>query len=397
MKYNRKQLKKFIIDNLIGKQKSIPYNRQTFRWYELRNLTDYYNSIFAVTNYLPDNCKFNERCYQIVNNITTAQLCPSCNNPINYVDFTNGYRSYCKPSCSTKGKKQIDILIEKYGEIIGTKKYNTMVKNKTQTEERFIELYGESEGKRRWKSRNKKCKLNSSLQGYINRYGKDQGKIEYLKCGKKMSEAQTLDAKIQKHGKEKGTKIFNETIRKKAQTLDRFIEIYGDEDGLRKFENYKSKQFKKNASNVSKESLNFFKPILDFILENADYDIISNTYIGSKNNQEYFLIDKELNKTYFYDLTIEPLKLIFEYNGVAFHPNKNKLNEEEWLKWKTPFSNISADEKFKYDQRKLDIARKNGFDIIEIWSDDNLESIQNKCKTIIETKMNEIYTTMETI
>jgi len=386
--YSRDELKTFISEKLIGKQKSIPYSRQTHRWYEIRNLVSYYDSIFENTNYLPTNSKFNERCFQIVNDLFEIQKCPTCNSPINYVDFTNGYRKYCSPKCATKGKKQIDVFIEKYGLEIGTEKYNTMIKNKTQTEERFIELYGEKEGEKRWKSRNKKCQNNGSIQGFIERYGTDEGKLKYTEYCCKLKKSHTLSEYIKRYGQEEGTKKYNETIRKKSQSLDRFIEIYGEEDGLKRFKEYKSKNSKKSNASVSKESLEFFKPILEYILT-LDDDIIMNTYIGSKNKQEYFLIDTKLNRTYFYDLTIEPLKLIFEYNGSAFHPNKNLLNENEWKNWKTVYSNIPADEKFEYDQRKLEIARNNGFTIIEIWDSDDTEKAQEKCKIMINSKLAE--------
>lgn len=388
----RNELKKFIQESLIGKQKSIPYNRQTYRWYEIRHITNYYNSIIEQTSYLPEETtKFNERCYQIINDLFEIQTCPTCSNPINYIDFTNGYRIYCKPACATKGKKQIDIFIEKYGEGVGTKKYDNMIKNKTQSEERFITLYGEKEGKKRWKSRNKKCKNNVTLEGFIERYGNEMGKEKFSLYKDKLSDMQKLDTLIEKNGKKIGTEIYNEIIRKKSQTLDRFIEIYGDEDGLKKFNEYKTKQSKNSLSNISQESLDFFNPLLEFILEISDNDaLIQNTYIGKKNQQEYFLNDLEYNKTYFYDLTIEPLKLIFEYNGSAFHPNKKLLSEDEWNDWKTPYSNIAADDKFKHDQRKLEIARLNGFEIFEIWDTDNKDLALENCKIIIENKVKEI-------
>lgn len=389
--YSRHELKKFISDKLIGKQKSIPYNRQTYRWYEIRNITDYYDSIIENTNYLPNDCKFNERCYQILHDLTSIQQCPTCENPVNYVDIPNGYRTYCQPKCSTKGKKQIDTYIEKYGEKEGKKRYKIMIKNKTQSEERFIEIYGEKEGKKRWKERNKKCKKNVSIEGFIERYGKDEGKTKFLEYKEKLSKMQTLETFIERHGKKFGTEKYKETIRKKSQTLDRFIEIYGDEDGLNKFNTYKEKVSKNTQTNVSKESIEFFNPVLEYLLEVSDNEnILKGTYIGKNNHQEYFLIDMELNKTYFYDLTIEPLKIIFEYNGSAFHPNKNKLTDEEWDKWKTPYSNISANEKYNHDQRKLELARNNGFKVIEIWDTDNKEKSLEKCKITIDRKIKEI-------
>jgi len=390
--YSRNELKIFIENTLIGKQKAIPYNRQIPRWYELRDLMTYYNSIFDNTNYLPETAKFNERCFQIIHDLFKIQYCSSCETPVNYASFVKGYNLFCEGKCATKGKKQSDTFIKKFGIDEGTKRYEIMIKNKTQTEERFIELYGEKEGKQRWASRNKKCKDNISLIGFINRYGKEEGKIKYIEFRQKLKFSSTCEGKIEKYGEEKGLEIYNETIKKKAQTLDRFIEIYGEEDGIKNFEMFIQKRSANSNIMVSKESLDFFEPLLDHLLEKAQTDeIISNTYIGKKSKQEYFLIDTELNKTYFYDFTIEPLKLIFEYNGSMFHPNKNKLTESEWNIWKTPFTNIGADEKFIHDKRKIKIAELNGFEIMEIWDTDDKELSLEKCKIIIGKKLEEYY------
>jgi len=385
--YSRKELKLFIKNKLIGKQKSIPYNRQTYRWFEIRSLTDYYDSILRCTDYLPKNTKFNERCYQIMNDLFEVQKCV-CGKPVNYFAFTKGYRSYCSNVCQIKGRKQIDVFIENYGMAEGKKRYEIMIKKKTQSEKRFIELYGEKEGKKKWKRRNLKCKNNTSLIGFVERYGLQNGKEKYIEFKNKLKKSHSLEGYIERYGEKKGIKKYNETIRKKAQTLDRFIEIYGEEDGTIKFSSYMNKRSKNSIPNVSKESLDFFDPILDYILEIAQNEyVLTHTYIGKKNNKEYFLIDKDKNRTYFYDLTIEPLKLIIEYNGSAFHPNKKNLNEKEWNEWKNPLTLETADIKYKFDQRKIQIAENNGFHVIEIWDTDDKQEASIMCKKEIKKRM----------
>jgi hypothetical protein len=98
------------------------------------------------------------------------------------------------------------------------------------------------------------------------------------------------------------------------------------------------------------------------------------------------LYDKEILKYYFYDLTIlyDDIKLIIEYHGHKFHPNKEKMTQEEWYNWNMLFqNNITADMKYATDQRKKQIAIKNGFKYLEIWDNDNFNENNNKIKKFI--------------
>ena len=63
-----------------------------------------------------------------------------------------------------------------------------------------------------------------------------------------------------------------------------------------------------------------------------------------------------------------------EYNGSKFHPRKDSLTEEEWKNWRCLFNeDVDADTKYKYDCLKRDLALKNGFKYLEIWSDDDFD------------------------
>lgn len=81
-------------------------------------------------------------------------------------------------------------------------------------------------------------------------------------------------------------------------------------------------------------------------------------------------LNKEFDnhKKYFYDFVISNIKICIEYNGEKFHPNPN-MSTEEWNIWSTPYENnkMNADEKWKYDQTKLNILRKRGYKDLEIW------------------------------
>lgn len=94
-------------------------------------------------------------------------------------------------------------------------------------------------------------------------------------------------------------------------------------------------------------------------------------------SKEYYINIKENKCICFYDFTIPKLKIIIEYNGIAFHPNHN-WNVNLWNNWKSAYYKESADIKYKFDLNKKQIALNKGFDYIEIYSDENLKNKQQE-------------------
>lgn len=161
----------------------------------------------------------------------------------------------------------------------------------------------------------------------------------------------------------------------KGYSLSESIELSKD---------YWSKNCYNNVLNISKESIKLFKPIIDELSKIENICI----YYGDKesNKNEYFLYDKENKKYYFYDLTIlyNDIRLIVEYNGVKFHPNKEKLTTEEWNNWRCLFTEQTADDKYKTDLSKKELAIQNGFKYLEVWSSDTIEENTNKIISFLE-------------
>ena len=93
-----------------------------------------------------------------------------------------------------------------------------------------------------------------------------------------------------------------------------------------------------NASKISQE--------LFFGIYEGIKDLNIKCYFAELNH-EYGTWIKELNRGVLYDFVIPELKFAIEYNGSRFHPNKEKLTNEEWTKWENPFTHIGADEIYK--------------------------------------------------
>jgi hypothetical protein len=125
---------------------------------------------------------------------------------------------------------------------------------------------------------------------------------------------------------------------------------------------------------ASKSSLKVFNGVIIWCLEkNIEFDDI---YIGIDSKNEFFLRDGD--NFFMYDFTIRSKKIMIEYHGTAFHAKRN--NKE----WKNIFTNETADENIKKRDIKNNLARTKGFNLLEIWSDDDVEFNIKKCKKFIE-------------
>ena len=121
---------------------------------------------------------------------------------------------------------------------------------------------------------------------------------------------------------------------------------------------------------ASKESLNYFIPLYKYLRKNGIER--NDIFLGVSGSYEYRLHDLENNLTFSYDLTILSLNIIIEYHGEKFHPNiekygLNRLKEDKWGK----YFRLNLEESITKDINKKQLALKNGFDYLELWSSDS--------------------------
>lgn len=180
-------------------------------------------------------------------------------------------------------------------------------------------------------------------------------------------------------------------------SLENFIKRYGEVEGKNRWiarqekwlssmnnksTEEKTKILRKKSVKIgqaSKQSLSLFNPIIDYCQKiNVKY------YVGTSGNIEYFINDiKNTGRFYSYDFTIPALKLIIEFNGETWHPNKEKLSEDEFNKWRNPISGKTAEEQYHYDILKKQVATARGFKVITIWSSDNIQQKIDEIITLI--------------
>jgi hypothetical protein len=81
------------------------------------------------------------------------------------------------------------------------------------------------------------------------------------------------------------------------------------------------------------------------------------------NNKEFWLVTKDGNY-FMYDCCFRDLKIIVEFQGTKFHP---KSLQENWI---APFKSMgSKEDVWNKDNAKKQLAEKNGFTVLYIWSD----------------------------
>lgn len=133
---------------------------------------------------------------------------------------------------------------------------------------------------------------------------------------------------------------------------------------------------------ASKESLKFFLPIIDNI-----QDLNLKVYVGYDQNREWYLYDN-LNKCVkFYDFCIPDLKLIIEYHGEKYHPNRQLLTDDQWRSWRTPYTGKTADEVHANDIRKHTLALEHGFEYHVVWSTSDIDRMIKLLSGIIRAKV----------
>lgn len=225
-----------------------------------------------------------------------------------------------------KASFTLSYYISKYGEDVGSSKYKERIDRISKNNrDNFIGLYGED----KWKDRIEKIKYKTSMEYFINSFGYEEG-----------------------------MRKFESLRRSYSFTKDDYIEKYG----LDKWIDRASRNFR---GFYSKEAKRFFELLLDKI--SVKYNDIRN--IKWLEN-EFFIWDNEYRRIYFYDFYFEvrDKKIIIEYDNLFWHPKKDP-NGNFNKNYFTSFDSIlTENEKFEYDERKRNIAKYKGYEIISIES-----------------------------
>jgi hypothetical protein len=280
-------------------------------------------------------------------------------------------------------------------EFFGSKERYEEFKNnlsKGHKEEYYIEKYGKEKGIQKFKEICTK-KDSMSIKFHKRKYGDDwENRYE----NRLKDTLQTTEALIYRHGYEQGKAMRSDMIKKATKTLkithsklskeelklkydstskEYHKRKYGDDWEIQYKNRIKSLQAK--AGKASKESLVFFKPLMDRLS-----NIGIKYHIGITGNKEYFIWDKEYNKLFLYDFCIPSLKIIVEFNGSLWHYNKN---HSKYFEGNHPYGLLKEDVINK-DKHKKQLALNNGFDYFVVWDTDDYDVLLDEIHEAILKK-----------
>lgn len=295
----------------------------------------------------------------------------------------------------------LDNYIQKYGKELGTQKYRELCdkRNGQCSLEYYIEKYGEYLGRREYERKKGKHNSYYCKEYWISR-GYDKQEAED-KVSKLMSLRPnfSLDYCIEKYGFDKGYKVWkkrnddwqntlksksqeeiDEINAKKAITLERMISKYGEEQGTIRYRHWLS-NVGGEFSNLSSKSARMF--FLRLYKRLAKRGIVEreDCYFEVGDRREYCLYN--IGKRSYYDFTIPKIKLIVEYNGVAFHA---KEGDHEW---KSAFG-MTYEESIERDSYKKKLANERGFEIFYVWEDENESNALDRIFKIVTERYNEV-------
>lgn len=137
-----------------------------------------------------------------------------------------------------------------------------------------------------------------------------------------------------------------------SRSLQYFIKKYGVIFGTEKYNTWVYDATKYSVGKTSsKESIEYFKILIDYCIENKI----------NHETEKYFCIN---SKSYYADLVLDDYKLIFEYDGEAWHADP-RINDLNWVSAK---KNKTYQESLNYDIKKTKALESIGYMIIRIHS-----------------------------
>jgi hypothetical protein len=217
--------------------------------------------------------------------------------------------------------------------------------------ETMIEKYGDIDGTEKWNNYCEKQSITNTYTYKKDKYGWTEEQFdEYNK-----SRSVTIDNCIKKHGEIDGLKIWNDYIDKQRYScsLDYFIEKYGEDIGHEKFE-----KFSKN-----RQSFSGYSNISQVLFESLKNKINKNyTYFHAECNNEYSI------GPYYLDFFIEELNLAIEFYGDVWHANPLIYKD---IDRPNPFNKtLTSSMIWEKDDKRIKFIKTKIKDVFIVWEKD---------------------------
>lgn len=145
-------------------------------------------------------------------------------------------------------------------------------------------------------------------------------------------------------------------------SLEKCIRKLGAIDGLKRWQERQNNWKKKVFNSKTCISSGFSMLSNNIINEIKKYDNSKILY----GKEEKFIYDKIYKRAYKYDILKLENKKIIEINGIFWHCKPTLYKEDHFHKVRK----MTAKEIWEFDQRKNEIAKQYGYDVLVIWEDD---------------------------
>ena len=341
-----------------------------------------FNSGKGLSVYVTKTLKMDhEKYYDIyINNRDSS--CFFCGGKGKFISISKGYRNLCDDEeCVKKSFSSHSVEGFMYRNMCSKEEAMILFEreNKRQLEERIKTQEELRKEDPNWdKKRSRNC-----IEFWINKgYSKEDAELEVRKVMKEIHEktSHKLKSNPEKYASKYPTKVeyylkrgfTKEQAREKISkiqnrfSLNKCVEKYGKEDGEKIWINRQEKwqmSLQKGGNlkaGYSKKSQKLFYDII------GSYDVkeTNDVFFWTKNKEYFLKIDKSI---FLYDFVDIKRKKIIEYNGDQYHANPNI-----YLSHETPHpfhkdKNYTAEKIWEKDKFKIDLAVKNGFDVLVIW------------------------------
>jgi len=312
-------------------------------------------------------------------------------------DFENLTGRYNYIKTFKKDSTTLNAWIARYGEKIGTLKYNerkqrlSFTSSKKYQSEKFgeeeyikkkrsigkqtmIERHGISKGTELWNEYLNKWKKSSSKEGRIEKYGVDVGTEYHNKIVDKFKYTNSLDGYIDRYGEELGTEKWhnkNKQIKyknskayyiekygenyanilrrvKDTLSLDSYISRHGIEEGTKLYK-HRCKQLsefaKEHKSVLHFNPSNFYSKVSQRFFKDLHLLLGEVFCMYGENNGEYFIYEPVTKQIYFYDFICN--NKIIEFHGDYWHKNPRFYEPDMVVMEKDMRKKIAAEDKGK--------------------------------------------------
>lgn len=288
----------------------------------------------------------------------------------------------------TKGLS-LENCINKYGPDLGPIKYeyNISIRKGRTSLQYYKDLHGDEEGERiYYATKGNRSKIYYCLEYWLERGMNVEEATSHLQSLFDKRPSFSSELCIARYGYNKGLKIWRarqdlwqksltnktpdeiaEINRRKSTSKEMYIEKHGEEEGSRLYDEKLVKWGAGRATSTfnSKEANAFLSKLYKKLRTIGVLEGRNEVYMGTKKVKEFFLVAN--GQIRFFDFTIPKLKVVVEYNGVAFHP---RVGDYEW---RNPHGK-TYDEVVANDNLKRQMAEDKGYTVLYVWSDEDLDA-----------------------